>query len=85
MNSETQQRRTIRLRSAGHVGEYLPAGGEEFTVSLAGPRTMREILADLGVPHGLVMGVIVQGRRYGLDYVPADGDEVTLISPPAGG
>ncbi|MCZ7664730.1 MAG: MoaD/ThiS family protein [Thermoleophilia bacterium] len=54
-------------------------------MSLAGPRTMREILADLGVPHGLVMGVIVQGRRYGLDYVPADGDEVTLISPPAGG
>lgn len=84
-----QHQRTVRLRVGGHIAEYLPgeyrSGGGDRELTLAGPRTVAEILADLGVPAGLVMAVSVGGRREPLSYVPADGDELTLLSPPAGG
>lgn len=76
----------VRLRTSGHLAEYLPATQEGvLEVDAPAGAPVSELLASLGVPSGLVMGVLVEGRRRPLSYLPHDGEEVVLISPPAGG
>lgn len=75
----------IRVRGAGHIAEYLPGGEQGIDVTLSRPRTVGEIMEELGIARGLVMGVTVGGRRRPLTYVPADGEVVVLLAPPGGG
>jgi hypothetical protein len=70
---------------SGHVAEYFPGGESRLEVELEGPESVSAILAGLGVAQGLIMAVLVAGVRRPLSYVPADGEELTLVSPPAGG
>lgn len=76
----------VVLRATGTFRERFPPGQEAVTVCLERPQPVRQILAEkLGIdPDGLA-AVVVAGRYRSRDYVPADGDEVILISPVGGG
>jgi hypothetical protein len=75
----------VVLRVSGHVAEYFPGGASRLEVELDQAAPVSTILAGLGVSEGLVMAVLAGGVRRPLSYVPADGEELTLVSPPAGG
>jgi hypothetical protein len=75
----------VVLLVSGHVAEYFPGGASRLEVELEKPASVSAILAGLGVSEGLVMSVLAGGSRKPLSYVPEDGEELTLIGPPAGG
>lgn len=75
----------VVLRVSGHVVEYFPGGMGRLEVEMDRPEPLSEILAGLGVAEGLIMAALVGGARRPLSYEPLDGEEVTLIGPPAGG
>ncbi|MGB9867198.1 MAG: hypothetical protein ACPLPR_04745 [Bacillota bacterium] len=74
----------VRLAVYGHSQQYLP-GHFPVEVDLDGPRSVEEILDMLGINQQLVMGVFSKGQRRSKAYVPEDGEEIVLVSPPAGG
>jgi len=48
-------------------------------------RTVREILKDLGLDPAFVAFVYVEGKVKNLDYVPTEGQNLTLQPPVSGG
>lgn len=75
----------IRLLVEGHAKEYFPGGQQFYDLELESPATVRQMIRELGVSPDLVMSVFIKGRLVDKDYVPPDGAEVVLITPPAGG
>ena len=75
----------VVLRVSGHVVEYFTGGMGRLEVEMERPTSLSEILAGLGVAEGLVMAALAGGICRSLSYEPRDGEEVTLIGPPAGG
>jgi hypothetical protein len=76
----------VVLKVHGHLREFFPGQAERHEVALTGPLSVAEILREqLGVDPALVMAVVAGGRRRTRDYVPADGEELVLLSPAAGG
>jgi hypothetical protein len=48
-------------------------------------KTIREILADIGINPALVAFVYTSGKVRGLDYLPSEGQSITLQPPVSGG
>lgn len=48
-------------------------------------KSIKEILTDLGVNPALVAFVYTEGKVRRLDYVPSDGQNITLQPPVSGG
>ena len=76
----------VTFRATGTFRERFPPGQDRITVCLEYPLPVKKILAEkLGInPDGL-MAVVAGGRYRNRDYVPADGEEIILISPLGGG
>ena len=75
----------IHLRVAGHCVDYFPDGRREFDLTPPAGSTVETLLVGLGVRPGVVMGVTIDGTRRPVSHPLADGDEVVVLSPPAGG
>ncbi len=75
----------VYLRIEGHIREYFPHLQEPVAIALSQPATVRAILQKAGVPPELPGAVICRGQRVDLAHLPADGDELVLLSPLAGG
>ena len=75
----------VILNVIGHASEFFPNRSPRLGVEIPHPMTVRDILGHIGVRPELVMRVASGGQTYSKDYVPADGEEITLISPPSGG
>ena len=77
----------VFLRSGGKLRDRLQPDVDHYTRRLVvdGSPTLREILATLGVPDGLVAFAFADGKLRRLDYVPVDGDVITLQPPVSGG
>jgi molybdopterin converting factor small subunit len=75
----------VTVRVVGHAVEFFPGRKDRYELELDGPTSVAGIIDRLGVGRALVMSAIAGGKRRDLDYVPADGEEVILITPPAGG
>ncbi len=76
----------IHFQIRGHSVAFFPGAQERFDLELAEPAPLRSILADqLQVNPHLIMGVLINGKLGNKDYIPCDGDTVTLLSPPSGG
>jgi hypothetical protein len=73
----------VTVKVSGHIAAYFPAS--EFTVCPEGSPDVAALVAGLGLDPGLVMAVLVGGRRRPVSYVPQDGDELVLLAPPGGG
>jgi sulfur carrier protein ThiS len=48
-------------------------------------KTIKEILADIGINPALVAFVYTSGKVKGLHYIPMDGQIITLQPPVSGG
>lgn len=48
-------------------------------------KTIKEILTDLGIETGLVAFAYSGGKMRKLDYVPQEGENITLQPPVSGG
>lgn len=76
----------IHFQIRGHSVAFFPGAQERFDLELSEGAPLRAILSDrLQVNPHLIMGVLVNGSLSNKDYVPRDGDTVTLLSPPSGG
>ena len=77
----------VFLRSGGKLRDKLNPDVDSYTRRLVvdGSPTLREILAAVGIPDGLVAFAFAGGRIRRLDYVPSDGDVITLQPPVSGG
>ena len=77
----------IFLRSGGKLREWLSPDVDNYTrrLEIDGGPTLREILATVGIPDGMVAFAFAGGKIRRLDYVPSDGDVITLQPPVSGG
>jgi len=75
----------VVVNVTGHSYQFFPGKKSRIEVDLPAPASVREILAHLGVKPELIMLVSSGGEVRTKDYVPEDGEEVTLVSPPSGG
>ena len=77
----------IYLKAAGDLAAYLDLepGSSMHRLELETPATLQEILAQLGIPTGLVAFGYSDGVVRRLDYQPVDGETITLQAPAAGG
>ena len=48
-------------------------------------KSIREILTDIGVNPAFVAFIYTEGKAKGLDYIPSDGQNITLQPPVSGG
>ena len=71
----------------GAMRDYLPQGaaGNRAEVSLDAPATVGDLVDHLGAPRRLVFSLLVDGDHASLEKPLADGAEVTLMPPFAGG
>lgn len=78
---------TIFLRSGGKLRDKLKPDVDQYTrrVEVVGEKSLREILAEVGVPDSLVAFAFANGKLERLDYHPSDGDVITLQPPVSGG
>jgi len=48
-------------------------------------KSLKEILTNIGINPGLVAFAYTRGKVIGLDYIPFDGQNITLQPPVSGG
>lgn len=48
-------------------------------------KTIKEVLIDLGINPALVAFVYTEGKVKNLDFIPSDGQSITLQPPVSGG
>ncbi len=48
-------------------------------------KSIKEILTDIGVNPAFVAFIYTEGKVKGLDYIPSDGQNLTLQPPVSGG
>jgi len=48
-------------------------------------KSIKEILTDIGVNPGFVAFIYIEGKIRGLDYIPSEGQSITLQPPVSGG
>ena len=77
----------ILVRSGAPLRAYLKPDLDAYTRRLdpGGDLSVRELMARLGIPEGLVAFGIVDGRLLELDDRVSDGSTVVLQTPAGGG
>ena len=77
----------IYLRAGSELRARLKPDIDHYTrrIKTEEGKSIREILVDLGINPSLVAFIYTQGRLKGLDYVPSDGQRLTLQPPVSGG
>ncbi len=77
----------VYLRSGGKLRELLKPDVDQYTrrVDVDAGLSVEQILVGLGVAPVMVAFAFTDGKVKRLDYVPTDGETVTLQSPVAGG
>ena len=76
----------IKIAAYGILRSYLGQNNSTFYVKeFSQPKTIGEIINDIGIPEGMVMLVAVNDKQKNFDYIPRDEDEIKLIPPISGG
>ena len=78
---------TFMIKAGGLLTEYLKPDADAYTrrVEARDGETLRRILESIDVPPGRVAAASANGNLVALDYVPRDGDAITLVPPVQGG
>lgn len=77
----------IYLKAGSELRERLKPDMDYYTrrVETEEGKTIKEILADIGINPSLVAFVYTSGKVKGLQYIPSDGQSITLQPPVSGG
>ncbi len=77
----------IYLKAGGGLRDRLQPDVDHYTrrVETEEGRSVREILEELGIHPGFVAYVYTGSKVKKLDYIPIDGETVTLQPPVSGG
>lgn len=75
----------VRLRVEGHLREYYPHLADGVALAVPEGSQVAAILQRAGVPPELPGSVLCGRQRVGLAHLPADGDELIILSPMSGG
>jgi molybdopterin converting factor small subunit len=77
----------VYLKAGSELRERLKPDIDYYTrrVETELGKTIREILCDLGINPALVAFVYTESKLKRLDYIPSDGQYVTLQPPVSGG
>jgi sulfur carrier protein ThiS len=77
----------IYLKAGSELRERLKPDVDYYTrrIETEDGKTIAEILADMGINAGLVAFVYTSGKVRGLEYIPSDGQSLTLQPPVSGG
>jgi molybdopterin converting factor small subunit len=76
---------TIRVHLLGYLAKYSPTGQEKFTLDLSPGATVGALLKGIGFPAETEKMILVNGRQANPAASLAEGDEVFVFSPAAGG
>ncbi|HHV78876.1 MAG TPA: MoaD/ThiS family protein [Firmicutes bacterium] len=74
----------VRISVYGHSRQFF-LDRTPVELEFDEPLSVAQILEKLSINPQLIMSVFSGGQRRGQDYVPRDGEELVLVSPPAGG
>lgn len=77
----------VKVVLLGTFADYVPRGerGPRIVVDLPGPEPLRAVRARLGIPDDTPRIVYRRGATIDDEQVLLDGDEVSFVSPIAGG
>ncbi len=75
----------VTVSCVGHASQYFPGGESKMTVEFPSPRSIDDVLVEIGFPTELVMFALVNGERAETGRLLSHGDDVVLVSPLAGG
>lgn len=75
----------VTLQTRGYLQQVFPDKKDTVIIEIGEPESVRALLARLNISPDLVMVVLSAGQRRDLDYVPADGELVTVLPPISGG
>ncbi|MEK7310109.1 MAG: MoaD/ThiS family protein [Planctomycetota bacterium] len=76
----------IKITAYGILRSYLGQGSvTTLEKEIAHPKSVKEIVSEMGIPDGMIMMVAVNDQQNDFDYVPQDGDDIKLIPPISGG
>ncbi|MBU2602274.1 MAG: MoaD/ThiS family protein [Actinobacteria bacterium] len=77
----------VRVVLLGTFADYVPRGekGSRMVLDLPGPEPLRAVRARLGIPDDAPRIVYRRGDAIDDDQILLDGDEVSFVSPIAGG
>jgi sulfur carrier protein ThiS len=77
----------VYLKAGSELRERLNPDHDHYTRRVEVPEGTRvkEILEDIGLNPAFVAFVYAGGKVRGFDYIPRDGETITLQSPVSGG
>ncbi len=77
----------IYFKAGGGLRPRLKPDVDYYTrrVETEAGKSIKEILIDLGINPAFVAFVYTEGKVKGLDYIPGEGQSITLQPPVSGG
>jgi len=75
----------VRIYLLGYLSRYSPSGQEKFKLDFESDATVGALLEKIVFPAGLEKMILVNGQQANPSIPLAEGDEVFIFSPAAGG
>jgi len=77
----------IYLKAGSELRHRLKPDTDYYTrrIETDAGKTIKEVLSDLGINPALVAFVYTEGKAKSLDFIPSDGQSITLQPPVSGG
>lgn len=77
----------IYLKAGSELRHRLKPDIDYYTrrIETEAGKTINEVLIDLGINPALVAFVYTEGKVKSLDFIPSDGQSITLQPPVSGG
>lgn len=78
---------TIYLKAGNNLRSMLKPNVDYYTrrIETEAGKNLKEILTDIGINPGFVAFAYINGKVKQLDYIPEDGQDITLQPPVSGG
>ncbi len=73
----------IDLKLFVTLGKYLPLNNEAYEIPQG--TTIKELMDTLGIPHGIVKLIFINGKKQDKNYCLQHRDRVGLFPPVGGG
>ena len=75
----------VDVHLLGYLARFSPTGEEKFKMDLSGEAAVAQLLEAIKFPTAMERMILVNGVQAQLSTRLADGDEVFIFAPAAGG